>query len=160
MVIFNDFSRIVIRKIEQKCQIQNSYYWCFWWSRNICSATIKGQLISKASLSQYFFYKNEIDFMVAFWKTFFFVFRKMTVIIFFETNWPLKALNYSVVAVTEDFELLEKLGADVVLDHNEEDYHDTLKSVTFCILFNETPFLCNAQTWKMTNFCLVQSVDY
>lgn len=49
----------------------------------------------------------------------------------------LKALNYSVVAVTEDFELLEKLGADVVLDHNEEDYHDTLKSLSsFDVIFD------------------------
>ena len=43
----------------------------------------------------------------------------------------LKALNYSVVAVSQDFELLEELGADVVLDHTDPDYHDTLHSVTF-----------------------------
>ena len=43
----------------------------------------------------------------------------------------LKSLNYSVVAVCENFELLEKLGADVVLDHNDLDYYDTLRSVTF-----------------------------
>ena len=43
----------------------------------------------------------------------------------------LKALNYSVVAVTEEFELLDELGADVVLDHTDPDYYETLRSVTF-----------------------------
>ena len=47
----------------------------------------------------------------------------------------LKALNYSVVAVTEEFELLDELGADVVLDHTDPDYYETLRSVTFLRVF-------------------------
>jgi len=49
----------------------------------------------------------------------------------------LKALNYSVVAVSQDFELLEELGADVVLDHTDPDYHDTLHSLSsFDVIFD------------------------
>lgn len=49
----------------------------------------------------------------------------------------LKSLNYSVVAVCENFELLEKLGADVVLDHNDLDYYDTLRSLSsFDVIFD------------------------
>merc|ERR1712223_526153 len=49
----------------------------------------------------------------------------------------LKSLNYSVVAVCENFGLLEKLGADVVLDHNDLDYFDTLRSLSsFDVMFD------------------------
>ena len=68
----------------------------------------------------------------------------------------LKALNYSVVAVSQDFELLEELGADVVLDHTDPDYHDTLHSVTFgyfgvfLIFFFKIYFVIRLWKWVLT----------
>ena len=49
----------------------------------------------------------------------------------------LKALNYSVVAVSQDFEMVVKLGADVVLDYTAPSYQSDLqKLATFDVIFD------------------------
>ena len=49
----------------------------------------------------------------------------------------LKALNYSVVAVSQDFEMVVKLGADVVLDYTAPSYKSDLqKLATFDVIFD------------------------
>ena len=49
----------------------------------------------------------------------------------------LKALNYSVVAVSKDFELIADFGADVVLDHEDPEYMKQLKQLSsFDVIFD------------------------